>query len=169
MSKSVIDTIQPGAIRATEGAVTDEHLAALAGGTQQHSTARVLGQPEGPFGTAVVSNNTVLLRSLGGARFSRFETSELAPHALFVCVPNTPNQPFQAKTTLLEFQLFLGEPQSPGTRILKGIGRIEEIRSAVDVPVPTPSGYIFRILQLGGEELSHLEKYVHDQLLKAAM
>lgn len=106
MSKSVIDTIQPGAITATEGAVTDEHLAAPAGGTQQHSTARVLGQPEGPFGTAVVSNNTVLLRSLGAARFSRFETAELAPHAIFICVANTPNQPFQAKTTLLEFQLF---------------------------------------------------------------
>jgi len=169
MSKALIDTIQPGAISTTEGALTDEHLAAPAGAPQQHSSARLLGQPEGPFGTAVVSNNTILLRSLGAARFSRFETAELAPNALFICVPNTLNQPFQEKSTLLEFQLFLGEPQSPGSCILKGIGRIEEIKSPVDVPVPTPSGYIFRILQLGGEELSHLEKYVHDQLLKAAM
>lgn len=169
MSKALVEDIQPESIRTTGGALTDGHLAVPASTPQQHSSARLLGHPEGPFGTAVVSINTILIRSLGAARFSRFETAELAPNALFICVPNTLSQPFQAKSTLLEFHLFLGEPQSLGNRILKGIGRIEEIRSPVDVPVPTPSGYIFRILQLGGEELSHLEKYVHEQLLKAAM
>ena len=136
---------------------------------QQPQTARLLGQPEGPFGTACVSKNALLLKSLGSARFTRFETAEIAPHAFFVVVNNMHHQPYQAKSTLLEFQLFLGEPHAPGSRILKGIGRIEDIRTAVEVPVPSPAGYVFRVLQISGEELLYLENYVHELLLKAAM
>jgi hypothetical protein len=88
---------------------------------------------------------------------------------MFIAVNNPQNQPFKAKSTLLEFQLFLGDPQAPGSKILKGIGRIEEIRAAVEVPVPTPPGYIFRLLQLSAEELAQLERHVHEILLKAAM
>ena len=44
------------------------------------SKAQVLGQPDGPFGTAIASRSTVLLRSVGTARFSKFETVELAAH-----------------------------------------------------------------------------------------
>lgn len=133
------------------------------------STARLLGHPEGPFGTAIVFKGTILLRSLGAARFSRFDTLELAPNGIFVVENSPAKQPFQAKSTLLEFQMFLGEPQVQTTQIIKGVARIEEIQKALDLPVPTPSGYIMRILQIGAHDRNTLETFVHEHLLKAAM
>lgn len=132
-------------------------------------TARLLGQPEGPFGTAAVAKLTVLLRSLGAARFSKFETLEIAKHGLYIACSNPKQFPFQVKTTLLELQLFLGEASSPATRIIKAMGRIEEIRPAVDLPMPAPSGYVVRLVQVGNEDSVALEKFIYEHLLSAAM
>lgn len=137
--------------------------------------ARIIGQPEGPFGTAAVSKHTVLLRSLGNARFSKFESLELAPHGLFV-VCNAPQQfPFQAKSTLLEVQIFLDEPSAHVSRarteprIIKAIGRVEEIRPSTDLPVPTPAGYVLRLLQVSPEDSRNLENYLRELLLNNAI
>ncbi|MBM3381118.1 MAG: hypothetical protein FJY29_01610 [Betaproteobacteria bacterium] len=168
-NKLVPESLLEERVKATD-AMTAHDLAAFNfTDSKPNQTARVIGQPEGPFGTACVSKKRVLVRSLGTSHFSRFETAELAPHGLFITVKNPQTQPFKAKSTLLEFQLFLGDPQTPGGGIIKGIGRIEEIRAAVEVPQPTPSGYVFRILQLSGEELATLESFIHEILLKAAM
>lgn len=168
-NKHVPEKLLDERVKPTDSPTTRELAPFNLDESKVNQSARILGQPEGPFGTACVSKNTVLLKSLGTTRFSRFETTELAPHGLFITVNNPQNQPFKAKTTLLEFQLFLGEPQTPGSKILKGIGRIEEIRAAVEVPIPTPQGYVFRILQLSAEELAQLESHIHEILLKAAM
>ena len=130
--------------------------------------ARVLGQPDGPFGLAIGAHKSVLLRSLGSARFMKFETLEVAPHGLFIAVAHPENCPFQAKATLVEFQFFLKEASGDG-QMLKGIGRIEEIRAATQVPVMIPSGYILRIVQISGTELALLEHFVHEEVMKAAM
>lgn len=135
----------------------------------QVNKAQILGQPDGPFGTAVASCNTVLLRSVGAARFSKFETVELAAHGMYIHVANTANQPFKVKSTLIEFELFLGNAGEPNTRIIRGIGHIESAKSAMDVPVSTPSGYVFKVLQMKGDDLKLIEEYVHDQLLRTAM
>lgn len=132
-------------------------------------SARLIGQPEGPFGTAAVAKLTILLRSLGAERFAKFETLEIAKHGIFIVCSNPKQFPFQVKTTLLELQLFLGDPASPATRIIKAMGRIEEIRPAVDLPMPAPSGYVVRLVQAGNEDSTALEKYVYEHLLSAAM
>lgn len=132
-------------------------------------TARLIGQPEGQFGTAAVAKLTVLLRSLGAARFSKFETLEIAKHGLYIACAHPKQFPFQVKTTLLDLQLFLGDPSSPATRIIKAMGRIEEIRPAVDLPTPAPAGYVVRLVQVSNEDSNTLEKYVYEHLLSAAM
>lgn len=132
------------------------------------SPARVLGQPDGPFGLAIGARRTVLLRSLGSARFMKLETLEVAPHGLFVQVAHPENLPFQPKATLVDFQLFLKESAGEG-HLIKGIGRIEEIRAATQVPFSIPSGYVLRIVQISGAELALLEQFVHEQVMKAAM
>lgn len=132
-------------------------------------TARLIGQPEGPYGTAAVSRQTVLLRSLGAARFSKFETHEIAKHGMFVVCQAPQGHPFQKKTTLLEIQLFLGDPAAAGTRLIKCFGHIEDIRAAIDLPVPLPSGYVVRILQISTEDSVALEKFVLSQLAESAM
>lgn len=171
MSKLPHDALQaPSHSNASELIARSENLPSGANDApQQVSIARVLGQPEGPFGTAVTSKNTILLRSLGTARFAKFETLELAPHGAFVVLSNPAHQSFQTKSTLVDFELFLGDPQAAGTKIIKGVARIEEIRPAIDVPLPTPAGYILKIVQLTAEALNQLENYVHERLLKAAM
>lgn len=131
--------------------------------------AQILGQPDGPFGTAVVSRNTVLLRSVGAARFSKFETVELAAHGLYIHVVNPSSQPFKVKSTLIEFELFLGEAGEPETHIIRGIGHIETLKNAVDVPIQVPSGYVFKVLQIKGDDLKSLEEYVHEKLLRTAL
>lgn len=132
-------------------------------------SAQILGQPDGPFGTAALARHTVLLRSLGTARFSKFETLEIAPHGIFVVCQDTKQNPYQTMTTLLEIQLFLGEATAPNTPLIKAMGRIEKIKPALDLPVPTPSGYIIRLLQVGTEDARQLETYIHEHLLSAAM
>ncbi|MEN9811231.1 MAG: hypothetical protein RLZZ488_2798 [Pseudomonadota bacterium] len=134
-----------------------------------NESARLIGQPEGPFGTAAVAKLTVLLRSLGASRFSKFETLEIAKHGVYIACSNPKQFPFQVKTTLLELQLFLGDPASPATRIIRAMGRIEEIRPAVDLPIPAPSGYVVRLVQVGNDDSIALEKYVYEHLLSAAM
>ena len=131
--------------------------------------AQVLGQPDGPFGTAVTSRNTVLLRSVGAARFSKFETVELAAHGLYIQVANPSSQPFKVKSTLIEFELFLGNAGQQDTSIIRGIGHIESIKNAVDVPIKVPSGYVFKVLQIKGDELKILEEYIHEKILRTAL
>lgn len=131
--------------------------------------AYILGQPDGPFGTAVASRNSLLMRSVGAARFSRFQTVELAASGFFIRVPNMGVQPYKTKSTLIEFELFLGESDIPDTAIVRGIGHIEEVRSSVDVPTPTPAGYVFKILQMRGDDVKRLEEYIHEKLLRTAM
>ncbi|MEY2986986.1 MAG: hypothetical protein RJB13_507 [Pseudomonadota bacterium] len=133
------------------------------------SKAQVLGQPDGPFGTAIASRSTVLLRSVGTARFSKFETVELAAHGLYIQVAKASSQPFKVKSTLIEFELFLGDAGDPETRIIRGIGHIEAIKNAVDVPVQVPSGYVFKVLQIKGDDLKDLEDYIHERLLRTAL
>ncbi|NBO37018.1 hypothetical protein EBU99_00340 [bacterium] len=168
MSKIIIDSTLVTPSRISEPTISSNQFhrteeAAIA------PAARVIGQPEGPFGTAAVSQNTVLIRSLGAARFVKFMTLEIAPHGLFIVVPQPQTQPFQAKSTLLEIQLFLGEPASAGNKIIKCIGRIEEIRSAVDVPHPTPAGYIVRLVQLSAEDVLQIEKHINEKLINTAI
>jgi hypothetical protein len=131
--------------------------------------ARILGQPEGPFGTTIVAHLPVLIRSLGAERFSKFTTLEIAQHGFFVSCSEPKNYPFQAKSTLLEIHFFLGEPAHSGSRIIKSIGRIEEIRAAVDLPVPLPPGFIIRFLQISPDDAASLEKYIHERLLHTAV
>jgi hypothetical protein len=132
-------------------------------------TARIIGQPEGPFGTAVCATQTLLMRSLGAARYSKFETLEIARHGLFAVCQNTSQNPYQAKTTLLELQLFLGNPSHPNTPNIKAIARIEEIKTAVDVPQPTPAGYVLRLLQVQPEDSAKLERFINEHLLRTAI
>jgi len=131
--------------------------------------ARLIGQPEGPYGTSVVSRQTVLLRSLGAARFSKFETLEIAKHGMYVVCQAPQGHPFQKKTTLLEIQLFLGDPAAAGTQLIKCFGHIEDVRAAIDLPVPSPSGYVVRILQISTEDSVTLEKFVLSQLAGSVM
>lgn len=131
--------------------------------------AHIIGQPEGPFGTAAVAQRTVLMRSVGSARFAKFETEEIAPQGLFVVCANPAQFPFQTKSTLLEIQLFLNEPTSPGARIVKALGRIEDIRTAVEVPVPSPAGYVVRLVQMSSEDMQQLDKHLRELLLSTAI
>lgn len=133
------------------------------------ATAKIIGQPEGPFGTAVVAKQTLLMRSLGAARFSKFETLEIARHGLFAVCPNPNMFPYQAKSTLLELQLLLGEPQNPGSQTIRAIARIEELKAAVEVPQAVPAGYVLRLLQVQPEDSAKLERFIHDHLLNAAI
>ena len=131
--------------------------------------ARIIGQPEGPFGTAVCAKQTLLIRSLGAARYSKFETLEIARHGLFAVCQNTNQFPYQAKTTLLELQLFLGDASLPSTPNIRAIARIEEIKTAVDVPQPTPAGYVLRLLQVQPEDSAKIERFIHEHLLRTAI
>jgi hypothetical protein len=132
-------------------------------------SARIIGQPEGPFGTAAVARQTVLIRSLGAARFAKFETLEIAKHGMFVVCGNTRAHPFQTKSTLLEIQLFLGDPAASGTPIVKCVGQVEEIRAAADLPFPAPSGYVVRLLQISTEDSVKIEKFVYSQMIESAI
>lgn len=169
MTKSMTDTTSKSTKSTGELNLVSELLSDNQNRKDLPVKAQVLGQPDGPFGTAVVSRNTILLRSVGAARFARFETVELAAHGLFIRVANFANQPFKVKSTLIEFELFLGDATESNTPIIRGIGHIEATKSAVDVPVAAPSGYVFKILQIKGDDLKRLEEYVHDKLLRTAM
>lgn len=168
MSKIVSGSNTPSIVRNPESIATTENFTRNETISPVES-AHIIGQPEGPFGTAAVARHTVLIRSLGAARFSKFETLELAHHGLFIVCANPKQNPYQAKSTLLEIQLFLGEPTSAGTRMIKGIGRIEEVRAAVDVPLAAPAGYVVKFLQISSEDSNQLEKYIRERLLNAAI
>lgn len=138
-------------------------------GSTNVQTARLIGQPEGPYGTAAVARQTVLIRSLGAARFSKFETLEVAKHGMYVVCNNTREHPFQTKSTLLDVQLFLGDAATTGTPIIKCIAQVEDVRPAVDLPLPAPSGYVLRILQISADDSSKLETFVYSQMIESAI
>lgn len=73
--------------------------------------ARLIGQPEGPYGTSVVSRQTVLLRSLGAARFSKFETLEIAKHGMYVVCQAPKGIPFRKRQPSLKFSSFWATPR----------------------------------------------------------
>lgn len=168
MKNTNTDPFHPSSPPSSDAIAPQEHPKPELELESDSSPARVLGQPDGPFGLAIGAHKTVLLRSLGSARFMKFETVELAPHGLFIAVAHPENCPFQAKATLVEFQLFLKEGSGEG-QMLKGIGRIEEIRAATQIPFLSPSGYVLRIVQISGTELAILEHFVHEHVMKAAM
>jgi len=37
------------------------------------------------------------------------------------------------------------------------------------VPIQVPSGYVFKVLQIKGDDLKSLEEYVHEKLLRTAL
>lgn len=169
MSESRTDTNTGSVTSARDGQRIAGQPSERAAAEGQVAKACILGQPDGPFGTAVASRNSLLMRSVGASRFSRFETVELAASGFFIRVPNTASQPYKTKSTLIEFELFLGEAESSDTPIVRGIGHIEEVRGTVDVPTPAPAGYVFKILQMKGDDVKSLEEYIHEKLLRTAM
>jgi hypothetical protein len=168
MSKILSGSGIPAQQRSPESALPADQ-SVRAGSAPITQSARIIGQPEGPYGTAAVARQTVLMRSLGAARFSKFETLEIAKHGLFVVCSDTRMYPYQTKSTLLEIQLFLGDPSASGTPIIKCVGQVENIRATADLPLPTPAGFVLRILQISSEDSLTLEKFVYSQMIESAI